>query len=341
MSLQTIADKYTVEIDAQIRTLLETRAPFAADMSGYFFGWTDEQFEPVADVQKGKRLRPIMCLLACEAIAGSHTRALPLAVAIELIHNYSLIHDDIADRDDERRGRPTVWKIWGDGLAINTGSALYTLAFQALEALDVPPAKALHIYKIVFATSMRLSEGQHWDINYERSVNVTQEMYLNMIEGKTAALLEMALRTGAMVATDDERVIEGYRNFGRHLGLAFQIQDDYLNIWVATERSGKTQFSDLRNKKKSLPVTYALGTLHGDERERFAAIYADVDHDMTDDEIREVLAVLDRIGAKEYTAQLADYHTTEALRCLDSTGLDNPAHAQLKALAQALLGRTQ
>lgn len=340
MTITQIVDRYVSEIDAGIESLLKNEADFVADISSYFFGWIDEHFQPIDGAKKGKRIRPIMSLLVCEALSGSYKQAMPLAIAIELIHNYSLIHDDIADRDEDRRGRPTVWKLWGDGLAINTGSVLHTLAYSSIVTLDLPAEKIIEINKHVVQTSLRLSEGQHWDISYERETDVTQEMYLSMIDGKTAALLECATRMGAMVATDDQRLIDAYGDFGRHLGLAFQIRDDFLNIWIDTAESGKTRYSDLVNKKKSFPVTYALSTLTGAEREKFAKIYADVDNPMQADEIEYVLETLNRIDAKTETAKLEDYHTTEALRCLESVDIDNDAQQMLQKLTDMMIGRT-
>lgn len=339
MPAQSIINDLSAQIDAYIENMLRQDAPFVADIAGYFFGWLDQDFKPAASVMKGKRLRPILSLLVCEAICGSHDRALPLAAAIELIHNYSLIHDDIADRDDERRGRPTVWRLWGDGLAINTGSTLYTLAFQAVTSTDAAPQKVLALHDIFVKTSLKLSYGQHWDITFERSLDVDQDRYLRMIDGKTAALIECATWVGALVATDDARLVDAYRNFGRHLGLAFQIQDDYLNIWIDTAESGKTQYSDLRNKKKSLPITYALAQAQGEDQRRLAAIYTDIDNEMTGAEISDVLAILEKIDARGFTGQLAAHHTQEAVRWLDSTELDNDAHNLIRALALELLGR--
>ncbi len=339
MSLDQTLARLGDEIDSELQTFIRANAPYVADMAGYFFGWLDQDFQPIQDAKKGKRLRPILSLLVCEAICGDYKKALPLAVAIELVHNYSLIHDDIADRDEERRGRPTVWKLWGDGIAINTGSVLYTLAYQVITTLAAPPEVILKIHALLVKTSLRLSEGQHWDINYERDLHVNQAMYLNMIEGKTAALLEFSTAAAALLATVDDSVVNDYGKFGLHLGLAFQIRDDYLSIWGDTKATGKPPFSDLRNKKKSLPITYALGHLQGAALERFAAIYADIDADMTDDEIQEILALLESIDAPKYTRDLAENHTNEALKWLDAAGLQNSAQDMLRTLANSLTGR--
>ncbi|MDX1992246.1 MAG: polyprenyl synthetase family protein [bacterium] len=339
MTLDTTLTQLSEQIDHDLRVLIDQQAAYVADFSGYFFGWLDQSFQPTSQVQRGKRLRPILTLLICQAISGDTQRAMPLALAIELIHNYSLIHDDIADRDEERRGRPTVWKLVGDGLAINTGSVLYTLAYQVITTLDAPAERILEVHKKMVQTSIRLSEGQHWDITYERSLKVDEGMYLNMIEGKTAALLEFAAWGGAFLATEEEAVIDAYRRFGLHLGLAFQIRDDALSIWGDSKVTGKPPFSDLRNKKKSLPVTYAFSRLEGEALSRFQALYVNVEQHMTEGEIQEALRLLEQVGAQGYTQQLADFHTSAALRALDAADQHSPAQAGLQALAQQLLGR--
>lgn len=340
MTVQTMLESYAEAIDAEIETILHQGAPYVAQINSYFFGWLDESFNRVDNANKGKRLRPIMTLLACEAITGSYKPALPLAAVVEIIHNYSLIHDDIADRDDERRGRPTVWKLWGDGIAINTGDALYTLAYKTILDLDLPSAKVVAMQKVVVDTAIALARGQHFDITFERRTDVNETMYLDMIAGKTAALIDAALRLGAMAGTDDTAIIDAYAEFGRHLGLAFQIQDDFLNIWVDATITGKPQHSDLRNKKKSLPVTYAFGNSSATDKVRLMEIYADIDSDMTDDEIAFVLEVFERIDARSYTEHQVKNHTSAALEALNRTSIQSPAQTHLNTLANMLIQRT-
>ena len=340
MTVQTLLGPYAEAIDTEIEAILHRGAPYVAQINSYFFGWLDESFNRVDNVNKGKRLRPIMTLLACEAITGDHKPALPLAAVVEIIHNYSLIHDDIADRDEERRGRPTVWKIWGNGIAINVGDALYTLAYKTILELNRPAEQVIAMQQVVVDTAIALARGQHYDITFERQVDVNETMYLDMIDGKTAALLDAALRLGAMAATNDQNVIDAYGAFGRNLGLAFQIQDDLLNIWVDSEITGKPQHSDLHNKKKSLPVTYAFGHASAADKARLTEIYADVDHDMTSDEIAFVLEVFDRINARTYTEQQVKNYTSAALAALDRTGVQSTAQDHLRALANMLIRRT-
>lgn len=339
-SVQTLLGQYAEAIDEQIETILYDGAPYVADMNSYFFGWLDESFNRVESANKGKRLRPIMTLLACEALTGDYAPALPLAAVVEIIHNYSLIHDDIADRDEERRGRPTLWKIWGDGLAINAGDALYTLAYKTILNMQRPSQQVIAMQNVVVDTAIALAKGQHYDITFERQVEVDEQMYLDMIGGKTAALIAAALRLGAMAGTEDAAVIDAYTEFGRHLGLAFQIQDDFLNIWVDAETTGKPQHSDLRNKKKSLPVTYAFGRVDGEDKARMRAIYGDIESDMSEDDIAFMLDVFHRINARTYTEELAKHHTDSALAALDRTGVQSPAQANLRALAHMLIQRT-
>jgi geranylgeranyl diphosphate synthase type I len=250
-----ILQRFDEEVDGRIQSLLQQTDPTMANVASYFFGWVDESFNPI-EGRQGKKLRSTLNLLVHEAVSGSFEPALPVAASVELIHNYSLIHDD----------------------ALNVGNVLHALAFQSLHDLSggLEP-RFLEIREAIATTSLRLCQGQHWDLSFEKAVDVTQEMYLEMIAGKTAALIECSTYTGAVLATNGERLISAYRNFGNNLGFAFQIRDDFLNIWGDNAKVGKSQYSDLLRKKKTLPVVYALNALTGQRRERLAELYADVE----------------------------------------------------------------
>ena len=339
MKAEQILERFYHEVDTAIEDNLLQISPEIANFARYALGWVDESFQPTQR-RSGKKLRPALALLVYEAIAGSIKPAMPLAVALELIHNYSLIHDDIEDRDVERRGRPTVWRLWGESLAINVGDTLHALAFRALLHGDLAPApQVLEIYQALAQTSCRLCEGQHLDLSFEKTIDIDQAMYLDMIGRKTMALIECSTFMAARLATDDEQMMLAYRNFGSKLGFAFQIRDDFLNLWGDTGKVGKDQYSDLRSKKKTLPVIYALDSLTGGRSERLRALYADNGQPMQEDDIRYVLQVLQDVQAREYTAQMADQYIDEALGWLDRTGLESPAQAQLRTLARFLGGR--
>ncbi|HIE17431.1 MAG TPA: polyprenyl synthetase family protein, partial [Dehalococcoidia bacterium] len=274
-TLPTVLERYRIEIDTELRSVLAERQSPLYDMMRYHFGWIDEKGNHQQGLV-GKALRPTLCLLACEAVGGEYRRALPAAAAIELVHNYSLIHDDIQDDDRERRHRPTVWSIWGKPQAINAGTAMRILANIALLRLEshgVPLEKQRHIQRLLDETSLRLIEGQYLDISYESRFDITVSDYLRMIEGKTASLIACAMEVGTSLGTDDADLIESFRSIGRNLGLAFQIRDDILGIWGDKEETGKPLASDIRRRKKTLPIAYALEKAQDGLKEQLVNIY--------------------------------------------------------------------
>jgi geranylgeranyl diphosphate synthase, type I len=270
----------------------------------------------------GKRIRPLLGLLAYGSIAGEHARALPGAAAVELGHNFSLVHDDIEDGDIERRHRPTLWAVHGIPQAINAGDTLFSLsriALHRLSDLGFSDAKVLRLMRLFDETCLALCEGQYLDIAASMSNELmTVDGYFDMIGRKTAALIAASIEAGALLATDDEAVIARYRGFGWALGLAFQVNDDLLGIWGSTTATGK-EASDVAHRKQTLPVIYAHETAGPEDRERLQALYAGADR--SPDEVSEVVAILERTGAREHTREQARRYRDEALAELDGAGV--------------------
>jgi geranylgeranyl diphosphate synthase type I len=274
----------------------------------------------------GKRMRPLLGLLAYASIAGDHARALPGAAAVELGHNFSLVHDDIEDGDIERRHRPTLWRLHGIPQAINTGDTLFSLsriALHRLTDLGFSDAKVLRLMRLYDETCLALCEGQYIDISTGESDELMSvEAYLDMIGRKTAALIAASIEAGALLATDDEAVIARYRGFGWALGLAFQINDDLLGIWGAEQSTGK-QASDVAHRKKTLPVIYAAEHAGPEDRARLLELYAMRDPSSAD--VAEIVSILERVGARDYTRDQARRYRDEALAELDAAGVVAPA----------------
>ena len=274
----------------------------------------------------GKRMRPLLGLLAYSSIAGDHRRALPGAAAVELGHNFSLVHDDIEDGDTERRHRPTLWTRHGIPQAINTGDALFSLsriALHRLTDLGFSDRKVLRLMRLYDETCLALCEGQYIDISTtENDELMTVDGYLDMIGRKTAALIAASIEAGALLATDDDEVIARYRGFGWALGLAFQINDDLLGIWGVEHTTGKAP-SDVAHKKKTLPVIYAAEHAGPDDRARLLELYAAPEPTQAD--LAEIVAILERVGAREYTRNEARRYRDEALAELDAAGVVDPA----------------
>jgi geranylgeranyl diphosphate synthase type I len=333
MSLSQYFAQFLPAIETEMRrNVAASDDPTLATFYGmlhYHLGWVDTDFKP-ARFDAGKRIRPVLTLLCGEASGGEWHTALPAAAAVELLHNFSLIHDDIEDGDPLRRGRPTLWKQWGIAQAINAGDALYTIAHTTLNGLsdyDVPAERILAARQRFDRACIVLTQGQHLDLGFESRSSVTEAEYLGMVYGKTAALIEAACGLGALV--NGSELVSHYEDFGRELGLAFQIQDDLLGIWGDPEITGKPAGNDLRHHKKSLPVAYAL-----ERSERLCRLYGHVVVD-----VAAVMDELDRAGAREYAESLAAQHHWRALNALEATQQDNAATQALRDLANQLLRR--
>lgn len=307
--------RYRAEIEAGLRAAIASaaattpRPPESAEalasMYGqieYHLGWRAADLSP-EEGPSGKLLRPTLALLAADLAGGREAveRALLAAVTIELIHNFSLIHDDIEDGDEARHHRPTVWKVWGQAQAINSGDALYSLArirLWELPRLGVEPLLVVRLAKLVDRTCLELCEGQHLDMSFERQRDVTEAMYLDMIGRKTAALMSCAAEVGARIGAPEDEALGDYLGvFGRALGLAFQLRDDVLGIWAA-EELGKSEAGDVRRKKVTLPVIHALAHAARADREALAAIYGG-SGPATDEQVIQALGILDRSGARK------------------------------------------
>lgn len=312
-----------------MRQVVNSRPPFSPDfgvMLRYALGWVNQNDEPYNQLT-GKRIRPILLLLSTEAAGGDWRKSLPAAAAVELLHNFSLIHDDIQDNSLTRHNRPTVWQIWGTANAINAGDALFTLAYCALEELgsqDIPPQTILKVWRIFNDTMLELTRGQHLDMSFEHKSIVTTDEYLSMIEGKSAALLATCSKIGALIASGDEQLSNAYMKFGLNIGLAFQIHDDILGIWGDPAVTGKSAATDIISRKKSLPVLYGLG-----KDEKLVALYQQEKFDSGD--VLEAVNILDRIGARDYAQKSETDFYNRALAALEEA---NPVGEPGKWLGQ-------
>jgi geranylgeranyl diphosphate synthase type I len=320
-----------------MQAITQTADPRLADFFGmirYHLGWADARLNP-CQARTGKRVRPVLCLLSCEACGGDWEQALPAGAAIELVHNFTLIHDDIEDRDETRRGRPAMWTLWGDAHAINAGDALFALSNLSLLLLaerGVPAATVVAAGCLFNVTQLALTGGQYLDIGFEDRDDVSVEDYLAMIEGKTAALVACSCQMGALIADASDVQCESLREFGRHLGLTFQMRDDILSIWGDPALTGKTAGADIARRKKSLPI------LHGMERseELGALLRQDT---LEEPDVQHATEMLEESGSREYAEQLAHQHHTQALAALEEANLEGPAAQALHELAQMLLKR--
>ncbi|KAA3599243.1 MAG: polyprenyl synthetase family protein [Calditrichaeota bacterium] len=272
--------------------------------------------EPVNYIllNKGKRLRPILSLIVAETFGSKIENAVDVAVAFEMLHNFTLVHDDIMDKDDFRRGKQTVHKKWNLSVAILTGDALIGLAHNALTF--APQNKIGELVRIMNETNLALCEGQNLDKDFENRSDVTIFEYLNMISLKTAKLLSVCAKAGALIANATKEEVEAVEDFGLQLGLAFQIQDDLLDIVAELELLGKDTGSDLAEGKKAFPYLHAIETLQGEKLERFLSLTGK--GEISKEQLKTVTTLLKENGTIEACQKEIDSHFKKAQECLNS-----------------------
>ena len=302
------------------------------DMIAYHLGWNE-----IENRSSGKRIRPILTLLFCAALGGDWYDALPAASAIELIHNFSLVHDDIEDNSETRRGRPTIWKQWGIAKAINLGDSIFVLsriACYRMRDSGIQSDRIVNVLRTLDEACLELTIGQQMDLSFEELENVAIETYQRMIQGKTSALIAAASACGGLIAGAQDSTIKILSNYGHNLGLAFQIRDDILGIWGETSVTGKPTDDDLRSRKKTLPILYGLN-----ESQEFKQLW---DLERMDDEILvEMRHALEASKVLKYCTEKVETHTQAGLNALNSLGGKDPYLHEILNLTRSLLDRNQ
>ncbi len=335
--LSSLAQKMIPAVEREMEDVsgLEIKAgdPFYGLMH-YHMGWVDKSLEPIVS-SSGKRIRPLLCTLCSSAADGSWEQAIPGAASIELLHNFTLIHDDIQDASPTRRGRPTLWQIWGANLAINSGDAMFALAHIAMSRLinrGVSPEVVVRAVRRLDETCIDLTIGQHADMTFEERNDVSVDEYLDMINGKTAALLAFSTELGGLVAGCNANIVDHYAAFGRDLGMAFQVRDDILGIWGEESVIGKSAATDIVTRKKSLPVLYGLS-----KSDTLRQLYAS--DDSGEVFVERVVRILDDIGAREFCERYEEEYASNALSHLEATKARGDAATALQQLTRTLLNR--
>ncbi len=258
----------------------------------------------------GKKLRPFLTLVSAAAFDRSEKKAIPYGLALELVHNFTLVHDDIMDQDDLRRGKPTLYRRVGDAHAINAGDGLFALAFNVLSKSDIGGDKVKELLEELSSSVLKIAEGQEEDLSFEEDLDIDEADFIEMIEKKTAYLFKASARGGAIIAGCDQEEIDHMGEYARKMGIAFQIQDDYLDLVGDEGKIGKDVGSDIQEGKRTLMVIKALENLSSDDSERLIEILEDDGN--TDPEIEEAIDLLEDSGAIEYSKELAKKYAEEA-----------------------------
>lgn len=325
--IPTLLDRYRRPIEDALRYALrgETRLD---EILRYHIGLTDQEGAPTAFL--GKLLRPTLTLFTAEELGGRVEDAMSSAVGLELVHGFSLIHDDVQDRDATRRGRPAVWTLWGVPEAINAGDLMYTVAVRS--ALDAGAEAA----RILLDATAEMIEGQSIDLAFEQRF-VKPDEVLAMVDRKTGALFRCAFELGGCCAGAVAGVQEQLRVIGRNVGRAFQIQDDLLGIWGNGEVTGKPIGSDVRRRKKSYPVALAHARGSDEDRERLERIYAREAMDESD--VAWTLALLDRLGVRDEGRDAVRTYANAARESVEAVPFSPEARETLRGLIEYLARR--
>ncbi|MGE0135553.1 MAG: polyprenyl synthetase family protein [Dehalococcoidia bacterium] len=302
----------------------------------YHLGWEDAAGRPL-DGASGKLLRPSALLLATELVGGSIEEALPAAAAVELVHNFSLLHDDVEDRSERRHGRPALWTFAGVPQAINTGDGMYTLARLAMHRLleaGLEERRVLESMRELDEACLRLVEGQYLDISFEDRNDVTRAEYLAMTAGKTAAMFSAPFAIGALLGGASGDLVTAFREFGYHVGLAFQAMDDILGIWGEPEVTGKPVGDDLASRKMTYPVIAAMAS----SAVGAALVEAYADPAATVESLRELVV---QGEGRTHTEHFMQSAVESALAALGAAALSPAAEALFEEFARLAAARVR
>jgi geranylgeranyl diphosphate synthase, type I len=316
-----------------MREAVDRLSPDIRRVVQYHLGWIDPDGTPVA-APGGKTIRPALAITAAEAVGAAPEAAVPGAVAVELVHNFSLLHDDVMDGDVERRHRPTAWALMGEGEAILAGDALLALAQERL--IDPPTPLRLAAARALSEATAEMITGQSEDLAFESRDDVTYAECLEMMEHKTSALLACACRLGAILGGGSDEQVAALGAFGRRLGTSFQAIDDVLGIWGDPEVTGKQAYSDLHQGKKSLPVVAALEA-GGESAAELRALLASPQRG--ESEVHRAAELVEAAGGRARAVAEADAALSSALDALAGVTLDAGARRELEAVATFITQR--
>lgn len=284
----------------------------------------------------GKRLRPVLCLLGCELFGGACEKAMPAAIAVEIFHNFTLVHDDIMDNSPIRRGKPTVFKKWNTNIAILSGDVMFAKAYEYVVQLEIADLRP--VLKVFTDTAIKVCEGQQYDMDYEETADVTIDDYLKMIRLKTAVLVGASLEIGGIIANAPEEQTRLLYDFGLNMGMVFQLQDDLLDVFSNEDKFGKKLGSDIRSGKKTYLFLKTLELLSPGDREEFYVYYtgngnADVE------KFKYVRKIYEDLDIKKHTILMMQKYHQKSLQILNKCSGNPYVIQQLKELAESMLIR--
>ncbi|HEX3825614.1 MAG TPA: polyprenyl synthetase family protein [Mycobacteriales bacterium] len=323
-------------VEPALRAAIARLDDTSRHVASYHFGWVEADGRPT-EVGGGKALRPALALLSAQVATGAAEVGVPGAVAVELVHNFSLLHDDVMDGDMQRRHRATVWAVWGTSTAILVGDAMLALAHQVLA--DAGTEASTGAQALLGAATQELIRGQLADLAFEQRPSVTVTECVSMAADKTGSLLGCSAAIGAVLGGAPPATVAALQTYGEQIGLAFQLVDDLLGIWGDEAVTGKPVGSDLRARKKSLPISYAIGSDTVAGRELAGVLGCDAD--LTDDQVAAAAGLVEAAGGRGWARQEAQRRLVAACRVLDSVVIDSSVRDELVALGRFIVEREQ
>ncbi|MCH2307365.1 MAG: polyprenyl synthetase family protein [SAR202 cluster bacterium] len=317
-----ILSKYFRHIHQFGKIQIDQSHPPVYEMLRYSMGWIDGNGNP--SLSQGKALRPTLCLYTCESLGTPYEKALPAAVALELIHNFSLIHDDIQDKDLIRHHKPTLWARLGTSKALLAGNIMRVIADKTATGLisnNLPPSVIFEVLELLTQSSLEMIEGQFLDIQFESQSEISINDYLKMISLKTGALIRTSIKVGALVGTQDRKVISNFNDFAINLGVALQIRDEYLGIWGKAPQTGKAVGADILRKKNTLPIIHLKSKSSGVNSKQVQKVFSK--DKINSHDVSDILEIMGEIHTKDYTSQRTNHYCNLAFEYLKKLDLDN------------------
>jgi len=295
-------------------------------------------YEPIAYTMAlgGKRIRPILVLMACEAVGGNIAKAINPAIGLEMFHNFTLLHDDVMDKADIRRGKPTVHVKWDDNTAILSGDAMLTMATQLIA--KAPADTLAQVMELYNRTAMEIYEGQQYDVDFEKRNDVSVDEYINMIRLKTSVLLGCACKMGAIIGGADDATADLFYKVGENLGLAFQLQDDMLDVWGNEKTFGKAIGGDIMNNKKTFLLIYALQQAKGDQRIELE-LWLSTPNASRSVKVPAVTAIYNQLGLQAKSMEAIQHYNQLACEALDQLTITDEARKEFGDFINRLVKR--
>ena len=295
-------------------------------------------YEPIRYILSlgGKRIRPVLMMMAYELWCDDSEKILPLAVALETFHNFTLLHDDVMDHADMRRGMPTVHKKWDENTAILSGDNMLVLAFRWMQ--QCPADKMPAVLKVFTDTAVEIDEGQQYDVDFESRDDVREEEYIEMIRLKTSVLLACAVKIGAIMAGAPEEDVENLYKFGEAIGLSFQLQDDYLDVYGDPKVFGKAIGGDITSNKKTYMLINAFNRAEGADKEELTRWITSKEFDR-EEKVKAVTAIYNKLGIDRMAKAKMEQYYTEAVAYLEKVNVSDDKKKALKQYADMMMKR--